>query len=288
MSDRTLSSLATQVTKVGNLSVRVAPSAVDLTQDVAMVVQDYLQSLLKQQETVRIILATGNSQLDFLKAIGRGLGVYPHERPNQEAIAQGQQLDWSRIICFHLDEYLGIAADHPGSFHYYLHHKVEQPLQPRKFHYLVGDAPQPLRECDRYGHLLQQQTIDLCMLGIGDNGHLAFNEPTVADFNDPQLVKLVKLETKTRQQQVNGGYFPDLASVPNYAYTLTIPAICAAKGVFCLAGGSHKKEVVRQTLENAIAPNFPATILRTLPHATLFGDLDSCGDYLECQINFEK
>ncbi|MEY2858420.1 MAG: hypothetical protein RLZZ74_2733 [Cyanobacteriota bacterium] len=278
MSDRTLSSLATQVIKVGNLSVRVAPVAADLTQDVAIMVQDYLQSLLKQQETVRIILATGNSQLDFLKAIGRGLGVYPHERPNQEAIAQGHQLDWSRIICFHLDEYLGIAADHPGSFHYYLHHKVEQPLQPRKFHYLVGDALQPLRECDRYRHLLQQQTIDLCMLGIGDNGHLAFNEPSVADFNDPQLVKLVKLETKTRQQQVNGGYFPDLASVPNYAYTLTIPAICAAKRVFCLAGGSHKQELVRQTLEHAITPNFPATILRTLPHATLFADLDSCSD----------
>jgi glucosamine-6-phosphate deaminase len=263
MSDRTLPSLPTQVTKVGNLSVRVSPTAADLTQDVAMMVQDYLQSLLKQQETVRIILATGTSQLDFLKAI-----------------AQGHQLDWSRIICFHLDEYLGIAADHPGSFHYYLHHKVEQPLKPRKFHYLVGDAPQPLRECDRYCHLLQQQTIDLCLLGIGDNGHLAFNEPTVADFNDPQLVKLVKLETKTRQQQVNGGYFPDLASVPNYAYTLTIPAICAAKRVFCLAGGSRKAEVVRQTLENAIAPNFPATILRTLPHATLFADLDSCSDRL--------
>jgi glucosamine-6-phosphate deaminase len=263
MSDCTLPSPATQVTNVGNLSLRVAPTAVDMTQDVAVMVQDYLQSLLKQQETVRIILATGNSQLDFLREI-----------------AQGHQLDWSRIICFHLDEYLGIAAEHPGSFHSYLHHKVELPLQPRKFHYLVGDAPEPLKECDRYRHLLQQQTIDLCMLGIGDNGHLAFNEPTVADFNDPQLVKLIKLETKTRQQQVNGGYFPDLASVPNYAYTLTIPAICAAKRVFCLAGGSHKREVVRQALENEIAPNFPATILRTLPHATLFGDLDSCSDYL--------
>jgi glucosamine-6-phosphate deaminase len=113
------------------------------------------------------------------------------------------------------------------------------------------------------------------MLGIGDNGHLAFNEPSVADFQDPQVVKLVKLENKTRQQQVNGGYFPDLATVPSYAYTLTIPAICAAKKVFCLAGGSHKTEVVRQTLSKAIAPDFPATILRTLPHATLFCDRDS-------------
>jgi glucosamine-6-phosphate deaminase len=113
------------------------------------------------------------------------------------------------------------------------------------------------------------------MLGIGDNGHLAFNEPSVADFNDPQVVKLVKLETKTRQQQVKGGYFPDLASVPNYAYTLTIPAIRAAQRVFCLAGGRNKRGVVRQTLEKAIAPDFPATILRTLPQATLFCDRNS-------------
>ena len=241
------------MTKIGDLSVRVTPTVAELTQDVAALAREYLQSLLKQQPTVSIILATGNSQLEFLRAI-----------------SQGNQLDWSRVILFHLDEYLGITANHPGSFRYYLHHKVEQQVQPKKFHYLAGDAQQPLVECDRYSNLLQQQTIDLCMLGIGDNGHLAFNEPSVADFNDPRLVKLVKLETKTRQQQVNGGYFSDLADVPTYAYTLTISAICAAKKIICLAGGSHKEEVVRQTLENVIAPNFPATILRTLPQATLF------------------
>jgi glucosamine-6-phosphate deaminase len=258
MPDRTLPSLNTQVIKIGDLLVRISPNLTELTQDVTMLAQEYLQLLLKQQATVRIMLATGNSQLDFL-----------------QAIAQENKLDWSRIIFFHLDEYLGIAADHPGSFRYYLRHKVELHVHPYQFHYIEGDAQQPLAECDRYSNLLQQQTIDLCMLGIGDNGHLAFNEPSVADFNDPQVVKLVKLETKTRQQQVNGGYFADLAAVPSYAYTLTIPAICAAKKVFCLAGGSHKTEVVRQTLENAITPNFPATILRTLPHATLFCDRDS-------------
>jgi glucosamine-6-phosphate deaminase len=289
MPDRTLPSLDTQVIKIGELSVRIAPNLAELAQDAAMLAREYLQSLLQQQATVSIILATGNSQLKFLQAIGRGLakqsvgevsslkgtvegGVYPHERTNQEAIAPKNQLDWSRIILFHLDEYLGIAADHPGSFRYYLRQKVELQVQPRQFYYLAGDASQPLAECDRYSKLLQQQTIDLCMLGIGDNGHLAFNEPSVADFNDSQIVKLVKLETKTRQQQVNGGYFPDLASVPNYAYTLTIPAICTAQRVFCLAGGINKKRVVKQTLEKAITPDFPATILRTLPQATLFCD----------------
>ena len=252
MPDRTLPSPTVRVTKIGDLSVRIAPDATELTQDAAMQAQDYLRSQLSEQETVSIILATGNSQLKFL-----------------EAITQGNKLDWSRIILFHLDEYLGISPTHPGSFRYYLRQKIEQ-VQPRQFYYLQGDAKEPLAECDRYSNLLQQQAIDLCMLGIGDNGHLAFNEPSVADFNDSRIVKLVQLETKTRQQQVNGGYFPDINAVPGYAYTLTIPTICAAKKICCLAGGSHKKEVVRQTLKNAIAPDFPATILRTLPQATLF------------------
>ena len=264
MPDRTLPSRTTQATKVDELSVRIAPSTAELTQDVAMLAQDYLRSRLQEQETVSIILATGNSQLEFLKAMSS----------TSSAIAQGDTLDWSRIILFHLDEYLGISATHPGSFRYYLRHKVEQKVQSR-FHYIEGDAKEPILECDRYSKLLQQQAIDLCLLGIGDNGHLAFNEPSVADFNDSQVIKLVQLETKTRQQQVNGGYFTDLNAVPSYAYTLTIPTICAAQRIFCLAGGSHKQEVVRQTLEKAISPDFPATILRTLPHATLFCDRDS-------------
>ena len=241
--------------QMNNLSVRVADSLTELTQDVATLTEKYLCSLLAIQDTVSIILATGNSQLQFL-----------------DAIARYDTIDWSRIILFHLDEYLGINANHPGSFRHYLRTKVEERLQPRIFHYIKGDALQPLLECVRYSKLLQQQAIDLCMLGIGDNGHLAFNEPTVADFNDSNIIKLVCLETKTRQQQVNGGYFSDLVSVPPYAYTLTIPTICAAKKIFCIAGGSKKAEVVKKTLTSAITPDFPATILRRQPQATLFCD----------------
>lgn len=258
MPDRTVPFTPTRSIKIEDLTLRVADSAMEMTQDVATLAQDYLESLLQQQPIVSIVLATGNSQLGFLKAI-----------------ASSKRLDWSKIILFHLDEYLAIAADHPGSFRYYLHHNLERKIQPRSFNYIQGDARQPLAECDRYSQLLQQQPIDLCLLGIGNNGHLAFNEPTVADFQDSQIIKLVKLEPATRQQQIDGGYFPDLAAVPHYAYTLTIPTICAANKVFCLAGGSHKAEIVRQTLSQEIAPNFPATILRTLPQATLFCDRDS-------------
>ncbi|MGF1539886.1 MAG: glucosamine-6-phosphate deaminase [Pleurocapsa sp.] len=241
--------------QVDDLTVRVASSLTELTQDVTTLTAEYLQSLLATQETVSIILATGNSQLQFLKAIARY-----------------DIIDWSRIILFHLDEYLGIAAKHRGSFRYYLRTKVEEPLKPLVFHYIQGDALQPLAECRRYSKLIQQQAIDLCMLGIGSNGHLAFNEPSVADFNDPETIKIVRLETITRQQQVNGGYFPNLKLVPQYAYTLTLPTICAAKKIFCLAGGSNKTEVIQKTLTRVIAPDFPATILRQQPQATLFGD----------------
>ena len=244
--------------QVDRLSIRVANSIAELTQQAVSLAQDYLSTLLTKQDTVRVILATGNSQLQFL-----------------EAIATSNQLDWSRIILFHLDEYLGICTSHPGSFRYYLSTKVEQKVQPLIFNYLQGDALEPMAECRRYSQLLQQQAIDLCLLGIGDNGHIAFNEPTVADFNDPDLVKIVKLEPKTRQQQVNTGYFPTLDAVPNYAYTLTIPTICTARKIFCLAAGRNKAEVVKKTLTRAIAPDFPATILRTQPQATLFGDRDS-------------
>ena len=258
MPDRTLPSIDTQIESFEDLSVRISPTSQELTQDAATLAQDYLKLLLKQQETVSIILATGNSQLNFLAAI-----------------AADNQLNWSRIILFHLDEYLGIQGNHPGSFRHYLHHQVEEKVQPRVFNYIEGDALQPLIECDRYSKLLQQQPIDLCMLGIGDNGHLAFNEPSVADFKDPHTVKLVRLETKTRQQQVNGGYFSTLESVPSYAYTLTIPEISRAKKVFCLAGGNHKAKVVKETLTKEISPHFPATILRTFSQATLFCDRDA-------------
>lgn len=254
MPDRTLPFLSNSKTiEVDNLTVRIANNVAELTQDASKIAIAYLQSLLAQQEIVSIILATGNSQLQFL-----------------DAIASDKSLDWSRIILFHLDEYLGISSEHPGSFRYYLRHKVEQRVQPRIFHYLEGDAFQPLTECDRYTELLQRQAIDLCLLGIGDNGHLAFNEPSVADFDDSRVVKLIRLEETTRLQQVNGGYFPNIEAVPKYAYTLTIPTICSAKKILCLAGGSHKAEVVRKTLNNAISPDFPATILRQQDRAILF------------------
>jgi glucosamine-6-phosphate deaminase len=259
MRDRTLSSThPSHSFLVDALSVRVYPSELELASDAALMAHNYLKSLLKQQSVVRIVLATGNSQVQFL-----------------ENLTTLQGLDWSRIILFHLDEYLGIAVNHPGSFRHYLREKVERKVKPGQFHYIQGDAPQPLAECNRYSQLLQQQPIDLCCLGVGRNGHLAFNEPSVANFSDPYRVKLVALEEKTRQQQVNSGYFPHLEAVPQYAYTLTIPTICAAKKIFCLAPGKHKAEIINKILRGAISPACPASILRQQSQAILFLDANS-------------
>jgi glucosamine-6-phosphate deaminase len=186
-------------------------------------------------------------------------------------------VEWSRVTFFHLDEYLGINADHPASFRRYLRERVEIPLEPFQFHYIEGDAKEPLAECDRYTKLVRAQPIDLCCLGVGENGHLAFNEPSVADLNDPHAVKLVKLDKSTQQQQVDGGYFPHLEAVPQYAYTLTLPTICSAKKILCLVPGKRKDKAVKEMLLESIGTKCPASVLRTQDRATLFLDTDSAG-----------
>src|SRR4028118_1739386 len=157
---------------VDALSVLLYNSEAEMVQGVALEAQNYLQNKIAQQGAAAVVLATGNSQIQFLEAL----------------IALGG-VDWSKITLFHLDEYMGIDANHAASFRRYLRERVEKLTLPRVFHYIEGDTMQPLDECDRYTKLLQAQPIDLCCLGVGENGHLAFNEPSVADFNDSRQIK---------------------------------------------------------------------------------------------------
>jgi glucosamine-6-phosphate deaminase len=244
--------------RVDSLLVQVYHSEADMAQDVAEIAHQYLQYVLKWQQTATVLLATGNSQIKFLQAL-LGLG----------------KIDWSRIICFHLDEYLGISAENPASFRHYLRQRVENLVLPKQFHYIEGDSLQPLMECDRYSKLLQAQPIDLCCLGLGENGHIAFNEPAVANFQDPYKVKLVKLDQANRQQQFHQGHFPTMESVPQYAFTVTIPTICAAKQIICLAPEKRKAKVVKEMLQGSISTDCPASFLRHQPQATLFLDGDA-------------
>ncbi|MGM3309243.1 glucosamine-6-phosphate deaminase [Anabaena sp. WFMT] len=251
-------SAATKSFRVDDLLVQIYNTEAEMAEDAAKIAQEYLYNLLQQQDQVALLLATGNSQLQFLDAL----------------IALGG-LDWSRIALFHLDEYLGITADHPASFRRYLRERVEQRVSPQRFYYIEGDTLEPVAECDRYTKLLKAQPIDLCLLGIGENGHLAFNDPAVADFQDPASVKLVKLDQVNRQQQVNTGYFSNIETVPQYAFTITISMICAAKKIICLAPATRKAKIVQEILQKTITTNCPASILRKQPQATLFLDINS-------------
>lgn len=250
--------IAAKTLQVDSLAVRIYETQAELARDVARLAHEHLVDVLGRQGSTAVILATGNSQIKFL----------------EELLALGG-VDWSRITLFHMDEYLGIDANHAASFRRYMRERVEKRVKPRVFHYLEGDAALPLDECDRYARLLEAQPIDLCCLGIGENGHLAFNDPPVADFQDPRKVKLVQLDRACRQQQVNEGHFPNLDAVPQYALTLTIPTLCSAAQMLCIAPEKRKAKAVFEALRGPVSVACPASFLRKQAQATLFLDSES-------------
>lgn len=243
---------------VDSLPVRVYAQPAALYKDVAGIAQKILQEAISSRGSAAAILATGNSQIQFLEELVRLGGV-----------------DWSKITLFHMDEYLGIDRAHKASFRQYMQERVECKVRPKVFNYLEGDALEPLDECERYTKLLKAQPIDLCCLGIGENGHIAFNDPPVAKFNDPYFVKIVKLDDVCKMQQVKQGHFPSLEAVNPYALTLTIPALCSAKKMLCLSPEKRKAEPVKNMLKGPISTACPASILRKQSHAMLFLDTDS-------------
>jgi glucosamine-6-phosphate deaminase len=206
----------------------------------------------------RVILATGNSQVAFLEALTAVRGI-----------------DWRAVTVFHMDEYLGLTPGHPASFRRYMREKVAARVPLGAFEEIEGDALEPIYECDRYGELLDEAPIDLVCLGIGENGHLAFNDPPVADFNDQRAAKIVKLDEACRRQQVGEGHFPTLDAVPQYALTLTIPRLLRAEKMICVVPEARKAAAVRDALQGPRSHACPASILRAQKHATLYLDLDS-------------
>ena len=240
---------------VDALKVEVYPQEADLVASLVSHTQSYLKTAIEIQGSAAAILASGASQVKLL-----------------QALTTVGEIDWGRMTLFHLDEYLGIGGTHPASFQLFMRQMVAQKVALRQFHYLAGDTLEPIAQCDRYEQLLSAQPIDLCLLGIGETGHIAFNDPEVADFTDRYPVKLVKLADKSRQQQVNTGFFDRLEAVPQYALTLTLPTICRARRICCLAMGERKAGIVNTMLTGAISPACPASILRKYPTATLYLD----------------
>ena len=243
---------------MGSLPVYVYASQADLSADAARITREYLRQVLAAKGSAAVILATGNSQIKFLDDLIRLGGV-----------------NWSKITLFHMDEYLGLSGGHKASFRRYMRERVAARVKPRAFHYLEGDALLPIAECARYTKLLRAQAIDLCCLGVGENGHLAFNDPPVANFKDKNAVNIAKLDHQCRMQQVGEGHFLNLEAVPQYALTLTIPTLCSAKKMICIAPERRKAHAIKAALTGPISTACPASILRRQPHATLLLDTDS-------------
>jgi len=240
---------------IDQLEVRVYAQLSALAQAAAASAQATLIEAIAARGEAAAILATGNSQLAFLAALSKRPGIA-----------------WHQVTLFHMDEYLGLDRDHPASFRRYMRERIDQPLKPKCFHYLAGDADLPIGECRRYEAALRAQPIDLCCLGIGENGHLAFNDPPVARFDDAEWVKIVKLDEACRLQQVGEGHFPSLAQAPSYALTLTIPALCAARRMLAIVPEQRKAAAVAAALQGPIATSCPASVLRRQAHCTLFLD----------------
>ncbi|MCK4452237.1 MAG: 6-phosphogluconolactonase, partial [Anaerolineae bacterium] len=189
-------------------------------------------------------------------------------------------IDWPKVNVFHLDEYVGINADHPARFPRFLHRHIIDHVNPKAFYPIPGQAEDLEKACQEYERLLRAHPADLCAVGIGENGHLAFNDPSTANFDDPAWVKVVQLEETSRRQQVGEGHFNTIDDVPERAITLTIPALLGAKKVLAIVPEKRKAETVFRTLNDPISSACPATILRMTPHAHLFLDSDSAAKVL--------
>lgn len=220
-------------------------------------VEEKILQLSQQKEEIRIVFAAAPSQNEFLNYL-RNSTLIP----------------WEKIVALHMDEYLGLEENHPALFSQFLKNALFDHVPLKNVHFIQGNSV-PEEECARYGRLLEEKGTDIVCMGIGENGHIAFNDPPVADFNDNQLVKTVELDDICRQQQVNDGCFENLSAVPTQAITLTIPALLNADFICCVVPGAQKKDALQQTLYGPVDESCPASILRGHWNCHLFTDLNA-------------
>jgi glucosamine-6-phosphate deaminase len=240
-----------------DLTVRVHDDGDELARDAASIAAEAIAAAVTARGAANVMFASGNSQLGFL-----------------DRLVDDDAVPWDRVTGFHMDEYVGVDAEHPASFARYMRERICDRASVQGFHVIRGDAPDAEGEADRYATLLGAHPLDLCCLGIGENGHLAFNDPPPggADFADERTVKVVTLDERCRAQQVGEGHFATVTAVPPHAITVTIPGLLAARRVLAIVPERRKAEAVRATLIGPITEACPASILRRCGHATLLLD----------------
>lgn len=247
--------------RAGKLMIHLSESREAMGEAAAAEAASRIRSLAAEHETVPVIFATGESQLATL-----------------HALTSTPDLPWNRVIGFHMDEYIGLPENHPASFRRYLRENLTRRVPLRHFYEIAGTNGDPRKTCHDYADLLRAHPPLLCLLGVGENGHLAFNDPGEAHFKDPEAVKIVSLDETCRQQQVNERWFSALDEVPQKAITLTIPTLLRVPTLILSIPGPRKAHIVKRTLEEPVSTRCPSTILRTHPNAIAFLDRESAAE----------
>lgn len=239
------------------MKTKIYPTTLEMAQAAAACAAQALKNAIAEKGQAVFIAATGASQFDFLTVL-----------------TGDPEIDWSKTVMFHLDEYIGLPADHPASFRRYLTERIIQRVHPGQVYLIQGDAPDPLQECERLGKLLTDTPADLAMVGIGENGHLAFNDPP-ADFATEQPYIIVTLDEACRRQQLGEGWFSSLDAVPRQAISMSIQQILKAKTIVCTVPEKRKAQAVFKTINQPVSPLVPATALRLHGDTCLFLDQES-------------
>jgi glucosamine-6-phosphate deaminase len=242
----------------GTLKVEVHPSSEAAGVAAAHAAADAMKKLANTHDVIGVIFATGASQLATL-----------------DALTAIEDLPWNRVSGFHMDEYVDLDVNHPASFRRYLRERLTGKVQMKKFLEIDGNASDPQETGNEYAAQLRAVDPQLCLLGIGENGHLAFNDPFIADFTDPLGAKVVRLDAECRQQQVAEGWFESTEVVPEFAITLTVPTLIRVPQLILSVPGTRKAKIVRRALQDPISIGCPATILRSHPNATMYLDPES-------------
>ncbi|MGE5348832.1 MAG: glucosamine-6-phosphate deaminase [Actinomycetota bacterium] len=248
-----------KISKYKHLNVNVFPTRDETGLAAGREVEARVAELLKSRDEVRMVFAAAPSQNELL-----------------DYLAESTLIDWGRVTAFHMDEYIGLNGGADQLFSRYLQRRLFSRVEMKKVWLLDGNAD-PEKEAARYSALISEAPIDVICLGIGENGHIAFNDPPVADFNDPLIVKKVSLDRSCRMQQVNEGCFSTLEEVPEEALTLTIPVIFSALHLFCVVPGPSKKEAVNNTVNGPVTTACPASVLQRHPDCSFYFDVDSFG-----------
>lgn len=244
--------------QIGPLHVFVHETREALGKAAALEAATIIRAAIEKQGRARILFSAANSQLEMVGHLTTIPGI-----------------KWDAVEAFHLDEYVGLSLSHPASFSGWVKRYVVDALHPGKVHYLAGDAKDGERECQRYADLLVLAPIDISFLGIGENGHIGFNDPHEADFLDPLSVRVVTLDERCRLQQVGEGHWPNLDSVPTKGFTITCPALVNAAHIISCVPGPQKAEAVRNALEGPISATCPASLIRTHQNAKVYLDIHS-------------